>query len=449
MRFFFHHLKMNIKTLYSYYLQNPIICSDSRNIIPGSIYFALKGSNFDGNQFAAEALNKGSSFAVIDNPYFRTSDKFIVVKNSLKTLQTLANYHRKMLGIPIVAITGTNGKTTTKELTAAVLSKKYNVTSTQGNLNNHIGVPLTLLSMNKNTEIGIVEMGANHVGEIKALCKIAEPNTGIITNIGKAHLEGFGSVEGVIKAKTELYKYLVKNNGVIIFNSDNTLLKKIISKYSILCLDYGTIEKCYLTGRFISADPFLELEILNNHSKETQSRNIVKTQFIGAYNFENAMASACIGKYFNVPIENCIDAITNYSPENNRSQRVKIGNNILLLDYYNANPTSMEMAIINFYNTAQNNKKKIMFIGEMLELGIESENEHTNIVNLIESFSFSEVHYVGKGFQHLKKNISNYYTSIEELKEKLITSKKIENAFIFIKGSRGVHMEKILDCFQE
>jgi UDP-N-acetylmuramoyl-tripeptide--D-alanyl-D-alanine ligase len=438
---------MRIKEIYSYYLQNPLICTDSRNIIPGSIYFALKGTNFDGNQYAAEALKKGASYAVIDNPGFKTSEKYILVKNSLKTLQTLANYHRKILGIPILAITGTNGKTTTKELTAAVLSKQYHVTSTKGNLNNHIGVPLTLLSMNKNTEIGIVEMGANHIGEINALCCIAEPNAGIITNIGKAHLEGFGSVNGVKKAKTELYNFLLKNNGVILYNSDNKILKKEISNCSISCQDYGTTEKCYLRGRFISADPFLELEIITGHLENNHFVNPIKSRLIGAYNFENVMASACVGKYFDVSIKNIIEAIENYVPENSRSQLVKKGNNILLLDCYNANPTSMESAITNFYNTSQKNKKKIMFIGEMLELGKESEKEHTNIVRLIESLSLHDVHYVGKGFQPLKKRLSNYYSSIDELKLKLTTEKKNENAFILIKGSRGVKMEKILECF--
>jgi UDP-N-acetylmuramoyl-tripeptide--D-alanyl-D-alanine ligase len=438
---------MSIKEIYSYYLQNPLICSDSRNIIPGCIYFSLKGTNFDGNQFAAEALKKGAGYAVIDNPSLKTSEKYIVVKNSLITLQILANYHRNMLGIPIVAITGTNGKTTTKELTSAVLSKKYNVTSTKGNLNNHIGVPLTLLSMNKNTEIGIVEMGANHIGEIKALCNIAEPNTGIITNIGKAHLEGFGTLNGVKKAKTELYKYLVKNNGLIIFNSDNKILNKEISKYSIKCVDYGTSEKSFLRGRFISANPFLELEILYDLSENYQTGNTVKSQLIGAYNFENVMASACVGKYFDVSIENTIEAIENFIPENSRSQLVIKGSNILLLDYYNANPTSMETAITNFHNTIQNNKKKIMFIGEMLELGDESEKEHTNIVKLIESLSLHDVHYVGQGFQPLKNRLSNYYSSIDELKVKLCTEKKLEHAFILIKGSRGVKMERILECF--
>jgi UDP-N-acetylmuramoyl-tripeptide--D-alanyl-D-alanine ligase len=432
---------MKIEDIYNLFLKNSTVSTDSRNIIPGSIFFALKGDNFDGNQYASDAITKGASYAVIDNPSFNNNEKCILVDDVLSTLQKLANYHRKQLNLKVIAITGTNGKTTTKELFAAVFSKKFNISYTKGNLNNHIGVPITLLSMNKKTEIGIVEMGANHIGEIKHLCKIAEPDFGLITNIGKAHLEGFGSFDGVIKAKTELYNYISNTNGTVFYNADNAILEGYVNSRNFKTVSYGASQNASCKGRLLASDPYLILEILSDKHPVK-----INTNLAGNYNFENTMAAICAGLYFNIPIDHIKTAISEYIPSNNRSQLVEEGENKLLLDYYNANPTSMEAAIKNFNLLSSNNLKKVLILGEMLELGDDTISEHKKIVELVKSLEFKEVYFVGKGFSEVHESFPYFETS-EILKEHL-SALKIKKAFILVKGSRGVKMEKILDSLR-
>jgi UDP-N-acetylmuramoyl-tripeptide--D-alanyl-D-alanine ligase len=436
---------MLIEDLYKIFRKNPVICTDSRHILAGSIFFALNGENFDGNQYASDAISKGASFAIIDNPKYKQNDNFILVEDTLLTLQKLANYHRKQLKIPIIAITGTNGKTTTKELFNAVFSKQFDVKATTGNLNNHIGVPITLLTMNSLTEIGIVEMGANHINEISALCSIAEPDYGIITNIGKAHLEGFGSFEGVIKAKTELYTYLDKSSGIVFYNSENPVLLKSINKLHCKKVNYGLNSSSDYKAKIISSDPFLRFSLT---IQENSSDNIfdVTTKLTGCYNMENVLAAICAGLYFKIPIVKIITAIEEYVPTNFRSQFKKIGTNQFLLDFYNANPSSMEVALNNFKNISSRNLKKVIILGEMLELGTESGKEHLKIIQLIKSSRIKDVFLVGEGFGINVAHNFNYFKNTDTLKQYL-HSNKIENSLILIKGSRGVKLENIIECF--
>lgn len=446
MRFFYFNI-MLIEDLFKLFKKNPIICTDSRNVSIGSLFFALKGDKFDGNNYAAEAIQKGASYAIIDNQKFNLNNSYILVNDVLSTLQTLANYHRRQLGIPIIAITGTNGKTTTKELFTAVFSKKFKVTATTGNLNNHVGVPVTLLSMKDDTKIGIVEMGANHLNEISTLCNIAEPNYGLITNIGKAHLEGFGSFKGIIKAKTELYKYVEKSNGTIFYNSDNSILLNNIKNLNCSKVSYGSSEGSFIQAKLISSDPYLNFSI---HLADQTNKNkdlIINTHLVGGYNLENALAAMCAGLYFNIPMDDIQKAIETYEPTNFQSQFKKLGNNELLLDFYNANPSSMEVALRNFSESSERGLKKVIILGEMLELGKESELEHIKILKLIESLRLKDVFLVGKGFKLSQSKTYKYFDNSELLKEYL-REHKLEKSFILIKGSRGVKLEKILDCFQ-
>lgn len=425
---------MTIEALYNLFLENPIVCTDTRRIEPNSIFFALKGENFNGNKFSSDALQKGSSYVVIDEEAYKKDDRFILVNDVLETLQQLANYHRKQLNIPILGITGTNGKTTTKELANAILSKKFKVYATQGNLNNHIGVPLTLLAMTKDVEIGVVEMGANHLGEISELCKIVEPNYGIITNVGKAHLEGFGSFEGVIKTKGELYDYLQENKGVIFINSDNEILTGLLKEQKTVA--YGKSDHVEYRGEFLAADPFLRLAW---SLKEKDETNIIETNLIGAYNLENILAAISVGSYFEVPATDINKAISGYNPTNNRSQLLKTENNTLLLDAYNANPTSMRAAIENFAIIEAENK--VLILGDMFELGETSEIEHENIISLLKQKGFIDVYLVGKDFHKVARSfLYKVFPHVDELREEL-EKHKLENRFILIKGSRGVQLE--------
>lgn len=427
---------MEIAKLYQIFRQYPVVTTDSRNIPANSIFFALKGDNFDGNKFAGEALQKGAAFAVIDEPEFATCNEMLLVDDVLLCLQELARYHREKLNLPILAITGTNGKTTTKELIAAVLSKKFRINFTQGNLNNHIGVPLTLLSLTDETEIGIIEMGANHSGEIKILCDIANPDFGIVTNMGKAHLEGFGSFEGVIRTKTELYNYLRKKGGKCFINADNQLLIKQAAGLEQVC--YGKSETCFLTGELASTSYNLVAKALF-----PKGWLYLKSKLVGDYNFENLMAAACVGKYFEVDPLQIQAALEEYAPSNNRSQLIKKEKNILIMDAYNANPTSMMMALLNFANIQ--NDQKYVILGDMLELGTVSDEEHQKIADFIESQNFEEVFLVGPQFKKTvtgdkKKKFDNV-----ELLSNYLKTQPIENKFILIKGSRGIHLEKILE----
>lgn len=412
------------------------ISIDSRIIQPNSVFFALKGENFDGNKFVESAISNGCRAAVTSNKNIANDENIFYVPDTLKELQNLANYHRKKLKIPIIAITGTNGKTTTKELISSVLAQKIRVSYTGGNKNNHIGVPLTLLSMNHTVDIGVVEMGANHVGEIKALCEIAEPDYGIITNIGKAHLEGFGSLEGVKKAKGELYDYLKQKNGVIFSNTDNPILNELLGNYS--SISYGSTENAFCSG--IYQEIALHAAVKWNSGNES---GLAKSNLIGAYNYENILAAITVGAYFNVPGTAIDSALSCYFPRNNRSQLVKTSRNSLILDFYNANPTSMVAAINNFDTI--NDNSKCLILGDMLELGNDSEEEHKKILELAESKNFKKVFLVGSNFYNFKNDYEfNFFKTVEEFAKYIVTHPET-GKFFLIKGSRGIRLEKCSD----
>jgi len=419
---------MNIEQLYKLYTQTYLVDTDTRKIRKGSIYFALKGENFNGNKFAIDALKNGANYAIIDEDEFNTHPNSILVNNVLETLQQIANFHRNQLDIPIISLTGSNGKTTTKELINGVLSHKYKTTATVGNLNNHIGVPLTLLSMTPTTEIGIVEMGANHLKEIDFLCKIAEPNYGFITNFEKAHLEGFGSVEGIIKGKSELYNFLRNNNGIAFINSDDELQVKQSTGINSIFFNKNNIQ-------FIEASPFVKVQFKNT---------IIESKLIGKYNFNNIAAAITIANYFKVSEASIKKAIENYIPTNNRSQIIEKGTTKIILDAYNANPSSMQAALENFNELKD--ASKIIFLGDMFELGKESKVEHQKIAKLATSFNFQKVFLIGKAFSTTHVKNAFIYDSFEAFK----TSNKhltIKNTTILIKGSRGMALERILDLF--
>lgn len=427
---------MNSSKIYSLFKKYPVVITDTRKIVPNSIFFALKGDNFNGNKFALQALEKGCKYAVVDEAEYALDDRFILVSNTLIALQDLGREHRRHLGIPILAITGTNGKTTTKELTNEVLKRKYNTVSTVGNLNNHIGVPLTLLSMNKETEFGIVEMGANHPGEIRLLCEIAEPDFGIITNVGKAHLEGFGSFQGVKQTKKELYDFLAKTNGKVFVNSENSHLKEMLNTQE--CITYGNSENDFSKAKFLQAEPYLVLELRSSIGKL-----YVKTKLIGAYNFENALAAVTVGRYFQIEDVEIKSALESYMPNNNRSQLKKTERNVLFLDAYNANPSSMKVAVENF--ASMSFKNKVVILGDMLELGSDSSKEHIDLLNLLEARGMENVILVGSIFSDLNtcphfKTFKSTIELIEELKKV-----NFSNQYILIKGSRGIQLEKIVE----
>lgn len=434
---------ISIEQLYSLFLKHSQVCTDTRALIPGSIFFALKGENFNGNRFAEQALAAGCAYAVIDEEEYKKDDRFLLVPDVLATLQDLARFHRQKLKIPVIGITGTNGKTTTKELISSVLSRKYKTYATKGNLNNHIGVPLTLLSITTAHEMAVIEMGANHVGEIEMLCNIAFPTHGIITNIGKAHLEGFGGPQGVIKAKNELYVHIKKTNGLLFVNQDNPLLadlSKEITRYS-----YGTAN-ADIVGEFLSAEPFVMFRWKpSSSSQPLHERDVVNTQLIGKYNFENLLAAACIGHYFKVEDKEINKALEEYLPSNNRSQVMRKGSNTLLLDAYNANPTSMTAAIENFYEMRNGNK--LLVLGDMLELGEDSEKEHQHIIDLLKQKELSNVVLVGPQFMKVNNSIgARQFANAEEAMEWL-KEQQIINSTVLIKGSRGIRLEKLVSSF--
>ncbi|MDR1581988.1 MAG: UDP-N-acetylmuramoyl-tripeptide--D-alanyl-D-alanine ligase [Prevotellaceae bacterium] len=425
---------MNIKELYKTWRDYPIICTNSRNIIPYSIFFALKGENFDGNQFVKQSLDGGCAFAVSDNVDNKGIEGCIIVEDVLKTLQDLAEYCRMQFNIPILAITGTNGKTTTKELVNSVLSKKYKTVCTTGNLNNHIGMPLTLLNISESTEIAIVEMGANHLGEIDTLCQIAHPKLGLITNIGKAHLEGFGSEEGIRKTKGELYDYLEKNEGVIFYNSDDETLKIMaekmqkttLVKYGKTIMDAKIDEDNSLLG-FSTVEPNLT----------------VKTSLVGEYNLNNVLAAIAVGKYFDVSDADIAAAITEYKPTANRSQLVKTSANTVIMDAYNANPSSMAAAINNFAKLEDDNK--LLILGDMLELGDNSLAEHKQVTDLIKNCGLwkkGKVILIGNIFSKLNEDA--IYFPLKSEAEEYCRNQNITSHLILVKGSRGIGLETLL-----
>lgn len=425
---------MEIAALHQLFLQCKSITTDTRKITEDSLFFALKGDNFDANTFTEEALQKGAKYVVIDNIKYHIDDQTILVDNTLKTLQDLAQFHRNYLKLPIISLTGSNGKTTTKELIHAVLSQKFNVKATVGNLNNHIGVPLTLLSFDETTEIGIVEMGANHQKEIEFLCQIAQPDYGYITNFGKAHLEGFGGIEGVIKGKSEMYEYLKNNNKTAFINLDDPIQvekSKTINSYTFSSSD----KNADINFGDSNANPYVAVEY-NNIT--------ITSHLIGIYNSTNIKAAITIGHYFNVSDELIKTAINNYNPTNNRSQLSQKGSNRLILDAYNANPSSMTLALQNFIQIPESNK--IAFLGDMFELGEESTFEHKNIVELLKKQTQIEFYFIGLEFNKVKFEQSNFhfFATFEEAKS-VISEKKFKNNYILIKGSRGMALERIVE----
>jgi len=431
---------ISISELYNLYLKHPQISTDTRQITPGSIFFALKGDNFNGNKFAAQALEKGAAYAVIEDAAFRANERCLLTDNVLATLQNLARHHRQQLSIPVVGITGSNGKTTTKELIHAVLSGKYKTHATKGNLNNHIGVPLTLLSVQPEHEMAVIEMGANHQKEIEELCGIALPDYGLITNVGKAHLEGFGGEEGVRKGKGELYAYLAAHGGKVFLNGNNKVLEEMADHAGLAQrIVYGTSGDLYCRGRLLSSHPFLAVEWTcgKNHGE-------IHSRLIGAYNFENILSAICIGNYFEVDASQIKHAIENYIPDNSRSQVVIKGSNKIILDAYNANPTSMAAALRNFAELSD--AKKIVFLGEMAELGSESKKEHQALADLLSSMQLDELVLVGKNFSEI--NLSKKYLRLENSEEAAAYAreKKFSDASILIKGSRSAKMEKVLEA---
>ncbi|OYQ37113.1 UDP-N-acetylmuramoyl-tripeptide--D-alanyl-D-alanine ligase [Flavobacterium cyanobacteriorum] len=424
---------MTTEALYQHFLTCTSISTDTRKIEPGSMFFALKGDHFDANTFAKEALAKGAAFVVIDNPDYYENDKMLLVNNSLEALQQLANFHRKQLGLPIIALTGSNGKTTTKELIYAVLSSKYITRATQGNLNNHIGVPLTLLSFTKNTEVGIVEMGANHQREIAMLCRITEPNFGYITNFGKAHLEGFGGIEGVIKGKSELYDYLSENIKTAFVNLDDPLQKEKTQNLSRYTFATGTYN-CDVRIESTGAGPMAQVGY---------NGLLIKSKLIGKYNITNISAAITIGNYFKVSDRKIKEAIESYVPANNRSQIIEKGNKRIILDAYNANPSSMAAAIDNFSLLQEN--PKIALLGDMFELGPESNYEHSRIIDIMSEKKEISTYFIGKDFYQAKTEKPNlhFYNDYEAFTASF--SGAPDNAAILIKGSRGMALERALE----
>ncbi len=435
MRLFFTNMKT--EQLYELFLESTGIATDSRTVSKGQLFFALWGENYNGNKFAAEALEKGALCAVVDDPLFETENT-ILVDDCLNELQALATHHRKEMKVPVLAITGTNGKTTTKELIAAILSRKKKVHYTRGNLNNHIGVPLTILAAPKDTQMMIIELGANHIGEIRTLCLIARPDFGIITNIGTAHIEGFGSYDGVVKAKTELYEYLRKVNGVALYNDKNPLLTEKIFKNVNRAVPFSDPTGIELLVEQVPSA--MNVEIRATYQHHTYN---IRTNLFGSYNLENVKAAIATGLFFDVDMKDIAEAIENYQPANNRSQVTKTKSNTLICDAYNANPTSMHLALKAFSEIAEDNK--MVILGDMLELGEKSEEEHKKILEEVLAYKFSKSILVGPVFEKVsaKTGIKSFHEKgklIEYLK-----NEPVKGSTVLIKGSRGMGLEKIFD----
>ena len=423
---------MQIADLYQIYLRHSSVQTDTRKLQQGDLFFALKGEHFNGNTFAARALETGAAYAVIDEAEYATSDRYILVEDVLTTLQQLAKHHRQQFDIPFIAITGSNGKTTTKELVTTVLKQRYTTYATVGNLNNHIGVPLTLLKIEKDAEIAVIEMGANHRHEIESYCKIALPTHGIITNCGKAHIEGFGGIEGVRKGKGELYDFLRANNGVIFRNTDLGYLVEMSARITKQ-VTYGSEDADY-TGKPVMSDVFLSVEMEGGEKLDTQ--------LVGDYNFPNAMVAIAVGLHFGVPMADIKKAIATYSPDNSRSQWVQKGSNKIILDAYNANPTSMRAAIKNF--AAAQLPHKMLWLGGMKEMGPDERKEHEELVAFIDQYQWDNVILVGTEFRGTTDKHILFDTSPEAAEH--IKKKLPENAAILVKGSRGSKMEVMLEA---
>lgn len=425
---------MNIEALYKIYRKHPSVQTDTRKLKPGDIFFALKGPNFNGNEFTAKALEAGAALAVIDEKEFAINGKTILVDDVLTALQQLANYHRRQFHIPFIAITGSNGKTTTKELIHAVLSEAYKTYTTEGNLNNHIGIPLTILKIKDDAEIAVIEMGANHLHEIESYCKIADPTHGLITNCGKAHLEGFGSIEGVKKAKGELFDHLrERQDGTAFVMWDYDYLQQMSNGISKI-IKYGTRDADF-TGTAMALSTFLSVRFV-----ERDTITDINTNLVGDYNLPNVLAAIAVGRTMNIGIEKIKQAIENYTPSNSRSQLIEAGSNKFILDAYNANPSSMRLAVENFAKVDA--PKKIMMLGAMAEMGKETNAEHEALASLINKFKWEDVILVGKAFEPFKQNF-RYFENANDA-GRWFKEQEFNNTYFLVKGSRSTQMEKIL-----
>ncbi|WP_129020176.1 UDP-N-acetylmuramoyl-tripeptide--D-alanyl-D-alanine ligase [Edaphocola flava] len=427
---------MDIVSLYKIYLQHPDVQTDTRKLKSGDLYFALKGANFNGNRFAATALDAGAAYCIVDEADAVVDERCILVADVLETLQQLALHHRRQFTIPFIAITGTNGKTTTKELVTKVLSAKYRTYATEGNLNNHIGVPLTILKIRKDAEMAIIEMGANHQKEIAFYCTVAEPDFGLINNVGKAHLEGFGSVEGVRKAKGELYDYIREHQGTIFINSDldylGEMAQGIAHQYT-----YGTTN-AKIIGKPLQSSGLLKLAVLSSGMETT-----IQTQLVGDYNLPNVLAAVAIGTYFDMDIDTIKSALEAYQPSNSRSQLLEKGTNTIILDAYNANPSSMKLALENMA-TLHTDKSKWLLLGAMKEMGESCYEEHKSLVDLAKHLNFEQVLLVGEEFESVKDQYQWFATSAEAYD--WISRNPIVNSVVLVKGSRGSKMEVVLEA---
>ncbi len=427
---------MPIEELYTIFKQHPSVQTDSRKLEPGDIFYALKGTHFNGNTFARQAIESGAAYAVIDDPSFEIPGKTILTDDTLLSLQQLAAHHRQQFTIPFIAITGSNGKTTTKELLHAVLSATYKTYTTDGNLNNHIGIPLTLLKIKEDAEMAVIEMGANHIGEIASYCKIALPDHGIITNCGKAHLEGFGNEENIRKAKGELFDHLrTLTHGIAFVNWDYEYLREMSKGISGI-IKYGTANNAQVIGKVFRNDPFLELEMVQGIDEKN-----IKTKLVGEYNLPNVLAAIATGVYFNVPDASIRKAIESYIPSNSRSQLVEKGTNKIIADAYNANPSSMKLAIENFAKLTA--ADKVLVLGSMAELGEDSLAEHRSLIDLVNQYTWKAVILVGPGFL----NIDHDYINLENADEAntWLKGQHFENTYFLVKGSRSMQMEKVLE----
>ena len=422
---------MTIEKLHQLFLEHPTACTDTRKIENNCVFFALKGANFNGNSFASEALKKGAAFSVVDEEEYVAGEKTILVNDVLKTLQELATFHRKHSKAKIISLTGSNGKTTTKELIHAVLAKKYNTIATKGNLNNHIGVPLTLLSIKSDTEMAVVEMGANHQKEIAFLSTIAQPDYGYITNFGKAHLEGFGGVEGVIKGKSELYDYLIANDRHVFLNADDPIQKQKLQNH-FKKIGYSTEDSTYYIIQLLGAQPTVKLKV---------EEQIITSQLIGKYNFTNCCAAVLMGKYFNVSLDQIKEAIESYIPTNNRSQLIEKSKFRIVLDAYNANPSSMKLALETF--AKMEGGPKIVFLGDMFELGESAAMEHQGIADYVHELGLNDGYLIGENFYRTKSDL-HQMNSFEALSDHL-NDHPLNKGVLLVKGSRGMALERILD----
>ncbi|MCU0448413.1 MAG: UDP-N-acetylmuramoyl-tripeptide--D-alanyl-D-alanine ligase [Bernardetiaceae bacterium] len=423
--------------LYQVYQRHPAVFTDTRQVVPGGLFFALKGANFDGNAFAAPALAAGAAHAVVDDPALATTTGCLLVTNVLTALQDLARYHRRQLAIPFLAITGTNGKTTTKELVAAVLAQKFATVATRGNLNNHIGVPLTLLGLTAATQMAVVEMGANHVGDIAELCAIAEPNFGLITNIGQAHLEGFGSYEGVVKAKNELYEHLLSHQGTALVNGRYELLARLADKLPG-AVYYGTPSSFYF-AELVATDPYIR------YRDDAGQQHT--TQLLGAYNFDNVLTALAVGRYFGVPDEAAHAAVRAYAPTNNRSQVVRGASNTIIADAYNANPSSMEAALESFARLPA--ARKVAILGDMRELGTYAPERHLAVLDHLDRLHLAQVYVCGPEFAaaRLPRHQAQAFLTKDELADSL-AAHPVRDSHVLLKGSRGIGLETLLPLLQ-